>query len=330
MSTILYGSLGMAIYDIYNKGFEYIELKFISLICREYYIEKGNYKILQTIRSELLKYVNPNKLRLIKSDSTGLVYDLPPGIYKINIENIASIYIHIINDDEIRIFDIPEIKFCIMSPIKYHDPEIKKLIDNVYSKYTAPTNLTMNYISNQGKWIPISRRPISFQTKNLTPEMNNTIQDLNMFVNSENNYNAKGYPYRRGYLLYGKPGTGKSTIIQIAAKEHNRSVYMINLNAKDMTDEIIINLILTVPPYSIIVFDEIDKQFDTLQSNKNNMISSGGILSAIDGPIRLSHGTIVIMTANRKKILPSFDNMNALLRPGRIDKVIEFKNEIIL
>ena len=50
-------------------------------------------------------------------------------------------------------------------------------------------------------------------------------------------------------------------------------------------------------------------------------MSEGGILTAIDGPQRLSHGTIVIMTSN--DIYEFTDNFKeALFRKGRVDEVI--------
>ena len=58
-------------------------------------------------------------------------------------------------------------------------------------------------------------------------------------------------------------------------------------------------------------------------------MSEGGILTAIDGPQRLSHGTIVIMTSNDiYEFTDSFKE--ALFRKGRVDEVINIsKYEII-
>ena len=43
--------------------------------------------------------------------------------------------------------------------------------------------------------------------------------DLHEFVNSAQWYIDRGIPYRRGYLLHGVPGCGKSSIVAAIAGE---------------------------------------------------------------------------------------------------------------
>lgn len=100
-------------------------------------------------------------------------------------------------------------------------------------------------------------------------------------------------------------------------------VYLLSLNAKDMTDNVLINLISAVPPRSVLVLDEIDKQLDSIKHNPTVSISVAGLLSALDGPQRLADGITVMLTANRQNILDPSDQ-KSLLRPGRIDRVYEF------
>lgn len=45
------------------------------------------------------------------------------------------------------------------------------------------------------------------------------LDDVNNFVNSTEWYASRGIPYRRGYLLYGPPGCGKSSFITALAGE---------------------------------------------------------------------------------------------------------------
>nr|QZX43484.2 AAA family ATPase [Mimivirus sp.] len=134
-------------------------------------------------------------------------------------------------------------------------------------------------------------------------EMQQVLSDVHKFKISQDIYQKYGVNYRRGYLLYGPSGTGKTTIIEIVAKTYNMEFYSVNLNSDNMNDTILVNLISKIPPNSIISFEEIDKQIETLDKNNNRKISVGGILTALDGPQRLSHGTIVIMTANNKNFL---------------------------
>lgn len=116
---------------------------------------------------------------------------------------------------------------------------------------------------------------------------------------------------------------GKSTIVEIIAMKYGRSVYSIILNNNNMTDANLINLINQIPPNSLIVFDEFEKQYEAFTNNPNVKISNGGILSAIDGLPRLSHGSIVLMIVNERSILPK-KLIDPLLRIGRLDKSFVF------
>jgi chaperone BCS1 len=47
--------------------------------------------------------------------------------------------------------------------------------------------------------------------------MNSLIKDVEHFLSHPNWYIDRGIPYRRGYLLYGPPGSGKTSAIMALA-----------------------------------------------------------------------------------------------------------------
>lgn len=203
--------------------------------------------------------------------------------------------------------------------------ELKSMIESKYNKFCAPSAISVFFLSDHEKWSPIIRRPRELDLMKKTPIMEAILKDVDNFFSSAETFKRAGLPYRQGYLFIGAIGQGKTTTIEMIAQKYNMDTYMLNLNANNMTDATLIKLVATVPPCSLIVIEEFEKQLENIRKDSTNKISDGGILSALDGPSRLSHGTIVIITANNIGTIVCGNNFkDALLRQGRIDKTFEF------
>ena len=85
------------------------------------------------------------------------------------------------------------------------------------------------------------------------------INDIEQFINSKDWYHDLGLSYKRGYLLSGKPGTGKTSIIQAIANYTKSNIYMLDLSkfAKDEELELALEML---PEKCVLVFEEIDTQ----------------------------------------------------------------------
>lgn len=150
-------------------------------------------------------------------------------------------------------------------------------------------------------------------------QIENLKNDINKFIKSENLYNLYGIPYKRNYLLYGIPGTGKTSLIFALASYLNMSVSIFSF-VPGIDDTKFMKCINSIPKDSLLVLEDIDGVFVNRAKdyNNNSMITFSGILNTLDGMGRRDK-LITFMTTNFKEQLDS-----ALLRPGRIDYKIEF------
>jgi chaperone BCS1 len=167
------------------------------------------------------------------------------------------------------------------------------------------------FVNGRGYWdllrlVP-KRAP---QTVFLEPGLlDDVFRDAAWFFDSEDWYRARGVPYRRGYLLHGEPGNGKSSLVQALAAYCDIPVYLLSVTDDEFTDQHLVRVMGTIPPKSLVVLED----FDKVDLSKTGVTMSG-LLNAIDGPMA-SEARILIITGNDvSTILPS------LLRPGRIDR----------
>ena len=161
------------------------------------------------------------------------------------------------------------------------------------------------------------------------------INNLSKFINSENWYINNGIPYQLGILLYGAPGTGKTSLIKAIAGYLNYPIYYLSPQKLSKIE----SAMSTLSDKCIVVIEDIDSNFLThSRENKNgdtdennflkeiSSVSLSEILNSLDGMFS-AHGRILIATTNHIENLDA-----ALIRPGRIDLKIEIgfvNNEIL-
>ncbi|KAI9496638.1 BCS1 N terminal-domain-containing protein [Zychaea mexicana] len=143
------------------------------------------------------------------------------------------------------------------------------------------------------------------------------VDDVRSFIGSGKWYNERGIPYRRGYLLYGPPGSGKSSFIQALAGELEYNICILNLSERGLTDDRLNHLLSNVPERSIMLLEDIDAAFTKRSQSDSqgyqSMITFSGLLNALDG-VASAEERIIFLTTNHVENLDP-----ALIRPGRVD-----------
>ena len=146
--------------------------------------------------------------------------------------------------------------------------------------------------------------------------------DVREFLQTKDWYASRGIPYRRGYLLHGPPGCGKSSFVMALAGLLNYHIAMLNLCDPALTDERLQYLLAHAPPRSLLLLEDIDGAVSSgvdLPGHAgppqaySGRLTFSGLLNALDG-VAASDERIIFMTTNRVDILPP-----ALVRPGRVD-----------
>ena len=150
------------------------------------------------------------------------------------------------------------------------------------------------------------------------------IDDVKAFIEAREWYLDRGIPYRRGYLLYGAPGTGKSSFIQALAGEFDFNIAMLNLSERGLTDDRLMHLLINVPPRTIVVLEDADAAFTNRRAQTDEdgyrgaNVTFSGLLNALDG-VASAEERIVFLTTNHVDRLDA-----ALVRPGRVDLTVCF------
>ncbi|KAG8529866.1 uncharacterized protein KY384_005347 [Bacidia gigantensis] len=210
-----------------------------------------------------------------------------------------------------------------------------------------------------GSWQRAATRPSRpMQTVVLNHKVkNDVLKDVNEYLHPATPrwYSNRGIPYRRGYLLHGPPGTGKSSLAWAIAGVFGIDIYCISLVDPNLTEEELGMLFTSLPRRCVVLLEDIDsaglsnrqeapsaeaetKSEDPkakaeavvikalegaskkLKDKEREGISLSGLLNAIDG-VASHEGRVLIMTTNFPDRLDE-----ALTRPGRIDMKVPFTN----
>jgi hypothetical protein len=145
-------------------------------------------------------------------------------------------------------------------------------------------------------------------------------KDFESFLSGEQWFRNNRLPFRRGYLLHGPPGNGKTSLIRTMLNTSGLTGHSIRL-FQEQTDDAILEKMFrcaanTAP--SLVVIEDIDRAFPRLPSaSLRCKVSLQQLLNCLDG-VDSQDGVVVVATANDPTVLDAA----ILRRPGRFDRVV--------
>ena len=207
---------------------------------------------------------------------------------------------------------------------------LKEFLDDCKVTYEKQSQgKTAIYVNRDGWTLAMRRSQRRMDTIVLPEEVKaDFLTDIEEYLNPDARawYADHDLPYRRGYLLHGKPGTGKSSLSFAAAGKFSLDIYVLNL-AK-VNDSTLQKLLGKLPARCIVLLEDIDA-IETAKSRDNtagqneartgDSVTLSGLLNTLDG-VASEEGRVLIMTTNHVEQIDK-----ALIRPGRVDKMIEFE-----
>lgn len=179
----------------------------------------------------------------------------------------------------------------------------------------------LGHIDRESKYLDL----LSLDEKTMS-----VVEDARIWMKSRNWYKERGIDWRRGYLFYGLPGSGKSSIIRAIAQDLDIPLFSFDLSS--MTNHDFVSNWREVMAYSpaIALMEDFDSVFDGRNNLTSTSTSSGVtfdcLLNCVSGVESASGVVLCITTNNISKLDPAIGTptgSSLSSRPGRIDMVVE-------
>ncbi len=147
------------------------------------------------------------------------------------------------------------------------------------------------------------------------PDHENLVKDIGRFLKAEEMYKKLQFIYKRGYLLYGEPGTGKTAFIRYICNldvfKDARIIWMTFVPPSGM-----IEALNAIPGLKVLIMEEMLQESGRLNYDMQRL------LEFMDGENSVKN-SITIGTTN----YPQFLHKNLADRPSRFDVLFEMKQQ---
>lgn len=146
-------------------------------------------------------------------------------------------------------------------------------------------------------------------------------RDFEHFLANRTWFAERKVAWRRGYLLHGPPGNGKTSVVRAMASHRDLAAFSINFANEEVYDYQVTEMFEEAARHSpgLVILEEVDRFFPLAKEEKLSQCSLPNLLNCLDG-VASEDGVIVVATANHPERL----DVAILKRPGRFDRVIHF------
>jgi len=190
-----------------------------------------------------------------------------------------------------------------------------------------PTNAyrLLNWKSTDIGYAP----PVGLDALSLTPRVSALAEDVRRFISLREWFEEHGIPWRRGWLLEGPPGNGKTSFVRGVAVEHDLPVHVFDLASLDnYTMRMGWEMMVRSAP-CVALIEDIDAVYgvtrddgtlDTRANRTDEGVTFDCLLNCIGG-IQACDGVALFVTTNKPEHIDP-----ALLRGGRLDMRVRFES----
>ena len=181
-----------------------------------------------------------------------------------------------------------------------------------------------SFMYDRSEYLEDTKKPSNDLSVYLAPDARALLDETTKWFEQREWFLQRMIPWRRGLLLYGPGGTGKSTFAVILAQKLGIPIYRFHLNT--LSDVEFMNNIGWVNNPCVILFEDFDRVFNGRESVKNQYLSFDTVINSMSG-VKTLEGVIFIVTTNNiEAIDPAIgvevEGSQMSSRPGRIDRIL--------